>query len=213
MTFPNFLFNSALAVCLFLNLPSASAQVTTNVTLQSDYIFRGISQTSRDPALQGSINYSDKTGFYAGVWASNVEFNGPENVEIDLYAGWATTLKNGLGLNISIAEYLFFGHGNASDSNAREYLLNLSHSGFGVTYSTSDVLDNNVEFSYTHSFNNQFSLATTYGDFDSYKYYRFGISRIYKGTGFDLSYWDTDIDNSSNADGRLVLTISRNFGF
>ncbi|MFA5948883.1 MAG: TorF family putative porin [Hyphomicrobium sp.] len=54
----------------------------------SDYVFRGVSQTFEDPAAQGSIDLTYGI-FYAGVWASNVDFNdAPKaNAEIDLYAG------------------------------------------------------------------------------------------------------------------------------
>jgi hypothetical protein len=40
--------------------------------LVSDYIFRGISQTQRQPAIQGGFDYSHASGFYVGTWASNV---------------------------------------------------------------------------------------------------------------------------------------------
>lgn len=54
----------------------------------SDYVFRGISQTFEDPAAQGSVDLTYGL-FYAGIWASNVDFNdAPEaSAEIDLYAG------------------------------------------------------------------------------------------------------------------------------
>ena len=68
--------------------------LSANVTLTSDYIFRGISQTGGDPAIQGGLDYSHKSGFYLGTWASNVgwieDFQGYEsgNMEIDLYGGF-----------------------------------------------------------------------------------------------------------------------------
>jgi len=61
--------------------------------ITSDYVFRGISQTSEDPALQGSIDITYGQ-FYAGVWASTINYNGDgpkvynnDNTEIDLYLG------------------------------------------------------------------------------------------------------------------------------
>ena len=47
---------------------------SANVTLTSDYVYRGISQTNEDPALQGGFDYSHESGFYLGVWASSLEF-------------------------------------------------------------------------------------------------------------------------------------------
>jgi uncharacterized protein (TIGR02001 family) len=54
----------------------------------SDYVFRGVSQTSEDPAAQGSIDFSYGI-VYAGIWASNVNFDDapPANAEVDFYAG------------------------------------------------------------------------------------------------------------------------------
>src|SRR5688572_26529339 len=69
---------------------AAHAEVTGTVTVVSDYDFRGITQSAQDPALQGSVDYTSDSGFYAGVWGSNVDF-GDEvdvDVEVDLYAGF-----------------------------------------------------------------------------------------------------------------------------
>jgi uncharacterized protein (TIGR02001 family) len=54
----------------------------------SDYVFRGISQTSEDPAAQASIDVSYGI-IYAGIWGSNVDFDDapPANAEVDFYAG------------------------------------------------------------------------------------------------------------------------------
>lgn len=71
-------------------LPGEGSKLDLSVTLgaTSDYIFRGISQTSEDPAAQGSIDLTYGI-FYAGIWATNVDFDDapPANAEIDLYAG------------------------------------------------------------------------------------------------------------------------------
>jgi uncharacterized protein (TIGR02001 family) len=78
------------AIALTLAATTASADVTGTVTAVSDYDFRGITQTAQDPALQGSIDYSHSSGFYAGVWGSNVDFGDccDENFEVDVYAGF-----------------------------------------------------------------------------------------------------------------------------
>jgi uncharacterized protein (TIGR02001 family) len=79
------------AIVLMTSAAVASAEVTGTVTVTSDYDFRGISQTAKDPALQGSIDWSGASGFYAGIWASNVDFGDccDENIEVDYYAGFA----------------------------------------------------------------------------------------------------------------------------
>lgn len=78
------------AIGLLLATAAANADVTATVTATSDYDFRGITQTAQDPALQGSVDYSHSSGFYAGAWASNVDFGDccDENIEVDVYAGF-----------------------------------------------------------------------------------------------------------------------------
>ena len=79
------------AIVLMTSAAVASAEITGTVTVTSDYDFRGVTQTAKDPALQGSIDYAHDSGFYAGIWASNVDFGDccDENIEIDYYAGFA----------------------------------------------------------------------------------------------------------------------------
>ncbi len=65
-----------------------------NVGVLSDYRVRGIAQTSFKPALQGGIDWAHRSGFYAGLFGSNVrwvkEFNGATkgNIEVDFYGGF-----------------------------------------------------------------------------------------------------------------------------
>lgn len=68
---------------------SAMAQdfaVTGNVAIVSDYVFRGVSQTLEDPAIQGGVDVTSGP-FYAGLWASNVDFGTTTDAEVDAYVG------------------------------------------------------------------------------------------------------------------------------
>lgn len=59
-----------------------------NVATYSDYSFRGISQTGRNIALQGGIDWAHDIGIYAGIWASSIDFD-QAYLEQDLYLGYA----------------------------------------------------------------------------------------------------------------------------
>ena len=65
-----------------------------NIGAVSDYRVRGIAQTSSKPALQAGIDFAHRSGFYAGVFGSNVrwvkELNGATkgSTEVDLYGGF-----------------------------------------------------------------------------------------------------------------------------
>lgn len=70
-----------------------------NIGGTSDYVFRGISQSSTDPVLQGGADLGYGI-FYAGVWASGVDFDNapPANAEVDWYGGIRPTWQSPLGL-------------------------------------------------------------------------------------------------------------------
>ena len=64
--------------------------MTANAGLFTDYRFRGISQTNKQPAFQGGFDFAHKSGFYLGNWNSNVDagmYNGG-NLEMDFYGGY-----------------------------------------------------------------------------------------------------------------------------
>jgi uncharacterized protein (TIGR02001 family) len=71
--------------------PASDHTFTGNMTLASDYRFRGISQTYLGPTIQGGFDYSHSSGFYVGNWNSNVSglaYNNGNNIEMDFYGGW-----------------------------------------------------------------------------------------------------------------------------
>ncbi len=72
--------------------PAREFTYSFSVTGTSDYVFRGISQTDSDPTIQGAVSIGYGI-FYAGVWASGLDFGGgptdrrDAEIEIDYYAG------------------------------------------------------------------------------------------------------------------------------
>jgi uncharacterized protein (TIGR02001 family) len=86
--------------------------VTANVTLASDYIFRGISQTAHKPAIQGGFDYSHISGLYAGTWASNVNWvTTKENssMEWDFYAGYKGGFADDFTYDVGMLKYYYTG--------------------------------------------------------------------------------------------------------
>jgi uncharacterized protein (TIGR02001 family) len=80
---------------------SAAGTLTGNFTLASDYLFRGLSQTNRRPAVQAGVEYDGDGGGYLGGWASNVSWLSDgstpsqpvsSSVELDAWAGWRGSL-------------------------------------------------------------------------------------------------------------------------
>lgn len=86
----------------------SSFELSGNVGLVSDYRFRGISLSDRDPAIQGGIDLSHKSGFFIGTWASSIADYGGSNVELDLYGGYAGQAA-GVDYSVSFLGYLYPG--------------------------------------------------------------------------------------------------------
>jgi uncharacterized protein (TIGR02001 family) len=78
--------------------PASPHTLTGNVGFYSQYIFRGLTQTNRDPAIQGGFDYSHSSGFYLGTWGSNISwlrdgsptpaYSNSGSLEWDFYGGW-----------------------------------------------------------------------------------------------------------------------------
>jgi uncharacterized protein (TIGR02001 family) len=71
--------------------PTPEHTFTGNLTVASDYRFRGISQTFKQPAVQGGFDYAHSSGFYVGNWNSNVsgnQYNNGAGLEMDFYGGY-----------------------------------------------------------------------------------------------------------------------------
>lgn len=91
--------------------------LTANVGFTTDYIFRGISQTSTNPAVQGGIDYAHSSGLYAGAWGSNVSWiadsgavaSGSVTMELDTYFGFRNTLANDFSYDVGFIRYNYPG--------------------------------------------------------------------------------------------------------
>jgi len=92
MKFKNLVTSSIIAAGVLAGSSAANAgEIEANVSLATDYVFRGFSQTNEDPAISGGFDYGFDGGFYLGIWGSNVNFGEDSNTstEIDLYGGYA----------------------------------------------------------------------------------------------------------------------------
>ncbi|MET0376792.1 MAG: TorF family putative porin [Rhizorhabdus sp.] len=87
---------------------TAAVEISYNVALVSDYRFRGLSLTNRDPAVQGGIDATFGSGFFVGTWASNIADYGGSNLEVDLYGGYGGSI-GGFDYTASALGYLYPG--------------------------------------------------------------------------------------------------------
>lgn len=69
---------------------AASAfDITGGVAVVSDYRFRGVSLTDKDFAVQPTLTIKHESGLYLGFWGSNLADNPGDDLETDIYAGFA----------------------------------------------------------------------------------------------------------------------------
>lgn len=126
--------------------PASPHTFTGNMTLATDYRFRGISQTFKLPTVQGGIDYSHSSGFYLGTWASNVSGNQYPNgasLEWDFYGGYKGAISGDLGFDVGLLYYWYPGvkfnnvapfTGTTKPNNLEVY-LGLTYQWLSVKYS------------------------------------------------------------------------------
>lgn len=112
-------FKFAAAVSLAACSVFAQAQTSHNVSLVSDYVWRGLSQTDNGPAIQGGTDYKNGNA-YASVWFSNVEdVDGSEGLPIEMDVTFGYNNKfNGFNLDTSVITYNYL---NDSTSDRTEF--------------------------------------------------------------------------------------------
>jgi uncharacterized protein (TIGR02001 family) len=102
--------------------PPPSVTISGGVTLVSDYRFRGISQTDKRFAVQGTFTVASKSGLYATVWGSSIDdyvFNGADQ-EIDLSAGYKKTF-GGATVDVGVLYYYYPGSGGITSDFFEPY--------------------------------------------------------------------------------------------
>ena len=85
--------------------------------ITSNYVFRGIAQTAGNPAIQGGMDYAHTSGFYAGVWGSNVSWiadsgavaSGSVTMELDTYLGYKGALTDAMTYDVGAVRYNYLG--------------------------------------------------------------------------------------------------------
>lgn len=207
---------------------TAQAEVSSTITLASDYDFRGITQTARDPALQASLDWSTESGFYLGAWASNVDFgDGTESeFELDLIGGLAGNFTDDFGYDLGLARYNYFDDGD--DIDYTEYYFGLSYQAFSVKYwyssdfvnsgDAANYLEANADFPLPNDFTLALHVGRSSGDFwgdDKYTDYSIGVAKTVGNFDLGLKWVDgsdfkpgVDIGDANSSESKVVFTIA-----
>ena len=112
---------------------TASAQdVSFNLNATSDYVWRGVSQSDEDFAIQGGADFESGI-FYAGTWASTVDFGDETDAEWDIYLGVAPSAA-GFDWDFGVTHYMYMGDADGSDYDFTEASAAVSRAIGAVTY-------------------------------------------------------------------------------
>lgn len=224
------LFAAASAVALLAGVAAAQEEspwkVSGTVAVTSNYMFRGISQSDGDPALQAGVTVAHESGFYVGFWGSNIDFNdgffsGKEaaELELDLFAGYGFALGEDTALDLNFTYYAYPGSYGGYDYDNYEISATLSHDfkfakvAAKLAYSPDFFgaeeeafwLNGNITVPVT----DWLSISGNYGEqfgevFDDYAAYDIGVTAVYQNVSFDARYVGTDIDG---IDKEFVFTV------
>jgi uncharacterized protein (TIGR02001 family) len=222
-----------------MGVGAANAEVTANVALTTDYVFRGVSLSDNNAAIQGGADWSNDQ-FYAGVWGSSLS----DGMELDLYGGFTPT-TGPITWDFGIIGYFYPG---ADDDGAEfDYFEGMIAASFalseqasiggGVWFSPENYGDTGeaayYELNGSYAFSDALSVDAAFGnqsienpdgvaggaEEDDYNTWNVGVTHAFHGFSLDLRYHDTDIDAGSDIefytygpssyDEAFVFTIGR----
>jgi len=165
------------------------AGVSANVSFASDYVWRGMTQ-SDGPAIQGGFDYEAESGFYAGIWGSNVNFNDGAGSELDYYFGYGFELGS-VGVDLG---YVAFDYPeNTEGLDFEEIVVGLSYADLGLTFALGqDGAPDYTEVSYALG-----DFGLSYGDYDSVGS-NFAISYGFTCGSYDCALTYTDFSNDGS---------------
>ena len=220
-------------VALVLSGAATAGELSGTVTATTDYDFRGVTQSSGDPALQASIDWAADSGLYLGARARNVNFGpgDPADAEVDVYAGFAGGAEDGLGYDIGAVYYMYPG---TSDYNYPEVWVGLSHGIFDakIWYSWDGFATGESAFYYEGNASvplpNDFGLSVHVGysdgdmwdkleGFESYFDWSVGVSKSFGHFDLELKWVDGSDWKAANggdalsSDARIVFAVATTF--
>jgi uncharacterized protein (TIGR02001 family) len=178
---------------------SAAPAVTANVGFTTDYVFNGISQNYRTPALQGGFDYVAANGLYLGTWSSNISGNQYSNasMELDLYGGYNGKVNDDLNYQVGLMDVVYpggkaYGPTSTTDNpkkwDTQEIILGATWKSLNVklTYTVSDWYGINGSGFAPQMWNADGTLGATTGDSTATDLSSKGSTYIEGNYSFDL---------------------------
>ncbi|MFA1684118.1 TorF family putative porin [Achromobacter dolens] len=212
--------------------PAPEYSLTANVTLASQYRYRGLMQTNNQPAIQGGFDFTHASGLYLGNWNSSISWLNDSNskvsapVEMDFYGGYKGNLAPDVPFDLGVLQYYYPGDypsGYTSPDTTELY----AGLGYGpVLFKYSIAMTNLFGFA-DSKYSQYFDLS---GNFDTgfwgltvnahvgrqtvrnvtdgaYTDWKLGLTKDFgQGLAISIAYIDTDADRAvyTNSRGRYM---------
>ncbi|HEY1075595.1 MAG TPA: TorF family putative porin [Fontimonas sp.] len=216
--------------------------ISGGVAAMTDYVWRGVSQTGGDPAVQGEVFVQHDSGLFAGVWATNVDFTGAGDeddgidAEVDVYLGYSLALGETQTLDLQATRVIYPGANDGFDYDYSEFQAALH---FGEYYNALVAYSPDIfglgEGAFYYSAGAELPIADTgfglnlqvgYYDLDdaagdSYFDYLVAVTHPLGPLQFALQYTNTasygdalaeNLDDASDADDTVALVAGWAFG-
>lgn len=115
------------------SIASHAYDFSGNISVSNNYLWRGLTQTTDEPAASGGVDVAFENGIYIGTWISNVQYaaDDPFSYEHDIYIGYAGEY-NGLSYDVG---YLYYNYNEQAEFDFGEVYASLGYKGFSVTAS------------------------------------------------------------------------------
>lgn len=130
-------------------------ELSMNMGIVSQYVYRGLAQSNGNPAIQGGIDYVYKGAFYVGTWLSSSSYyndlmtGASSSLEVDGYVGYKGKFAGDWNYDVGVLHYDFPGTYPAASlaaaklvkPNSNEVYASLGYRRLSVKYSraTSDL--------------------------------------------------------------------------
>ena len=157
-------------------------QISGNIAVVSSYYLRGLTNAPEndDATIQGGLDYSHSSGFYAGYWGSTIgysltnydanvdDYTGSDTFEHDFYLGYNGAINADWGYNIGAVYYYYYE--SDADVDGLESVIGVNYKNASLTAQTlwDDVTwgntgDTYLLASYSHALPRDFTLNTALG--------------------------------------------------
>ena len=182
---------ASLVTASALTAQAANAEVSASADLASLYLWRGQDLGNGAAVVAGSLDYSNESGVYAGVWTSSGDTTFGH--ETDLYVGYAGEAGS-ISYDIGYATYLYTGEDDVND--VAELILGVSVDDYSATIYKSTDVDANGDYLYLQ-------LGAAMGD------YSFTLGNVSGSEGITFPSDYTHVDVSYAYNDKLSFTYSQ----